>query len=255
MFRKLLSAIFLAVAAPAVAAVAADQLAVAGNACGPTALLNSLRFGSEAWQRPADALSGESSKQKIYTIIREYGMRPSKSIPGRPRWSRKGVNLADLRDIANEMARGQYLPLVTEEILFATPRESPAKLLRRTHARLEKSLAKGLPPIVSLRRYVLRQETGKPAAWLAIDAHFVTISSLPGKLAKSATSFPVTYIDPWGGKIREGSIAIPTRPILANAGNPSPCLEAVFPASGVGVKKVLPGETTAIVIAAALGRW
>lgn len=264
MFRLLRNSVWLALCLPALAAppvreapnspAPANQLVVAGNACGPTALLNSFQSGSESWRRASDALAGDSAKQKIYSIIREFGMRPSKSIQGRPRWSRKGVNLADLCDIANEMARGRSLPLVSQEILFAKPRESPEKLLHRAHSRLETSLAKGLPPVVSLRRYVRRHENGKPA-WTVLDAHFVTITAVPRRLEKHAVSFPVTYIDPWGGKIRRGAIAIPTRPLLADSAATSPCLEADFPGISVGAKKLRPGEDGPIAIAAALGRW
>jgi hypothetical protein len=264
MFRLLRNSVWLALCLPALAApplrrtpdfpAPADQLAVAGNACGPAALLNSFQSGSASWRRASDALSGDSAKQKIHTIIREYGMRPSKSIQGRPRWSRKGVNLADLCDIANEMARGLSLPLVRQEILLAAARESPEKLLRRTHARLETSLAKGFPPVISLRRYVFRRENGH-TAWTVLDAHFVTVIAVPRRLDKRAVSFPVTCIDPWGGKVREGSIAIATRPLLAGSAAASPCLEADFHGISVGAKKLRPGEDGPIAVAAALGRW
>lgn len=237
------------------AAVPANQLVVAGNACGPTALLNAFRFGSPDWQRASNAIAGDTDKQRIYTIIRESGMRPSNSIKGRPRWSRKGVNLADLHDIANELTRGHFLPLMSEEVLFLKPGETQEKLLRRVHGRFETSLAKGLPPVLSLRRYVLRRQDGNPPGWVIIDAHFVTLTAVPPKLEKNARSFPVSYIDPWGGKICQGAIAIPERGVLANAAADSPCLEAVFPQALVGKTLVRPGETAALTAAAALGRW
>lgn len=241
--------------APNHQAVPADQLVVAGNACGPTALLNALRFGSPAWQRAADAIAGETDKQRIYTVIRESGMRPSSSIKGRPRWSRKGVNLVDLCDIGNELTRGHFLPLMSQEVLFVNPGESQEKLLARVHKRFETSLAKGLPPIISLRRYVHRSQKGKPPEWVVLDAHFVTITAVPRKLERSATSFPVTYADPWGGKICQGSISIPNRGVLSDHAADSPCLEAVFPQAAVGKKLVRPGETSTLTVVAILGRW
>ena len=144
----------------------ADQLAVAGNACGPTALLNAFRFGSPDWQRASNAIAGETDKQRIYTVIRESGMRPSNSIKGHPRWSRKGVNLMDLCDMGNELTRAHFLPLMSQEVLFAKPGESQRKLLGRVHQRFETSLAKGLPPVVSLRRYVRRAQQGKAPEWI-----------------------------------------------------------------------------------------
>lgn len=259
MFRLAASSIFFALCVPALAdsaaPVPANQLVVAGNACGPTALLNAFRFGNPDWQRASNAIAGDTDKQRIYTIIRESGMRPSNSIKGRPRWSRNGVNIADLRDIANELTRGHFLPLTSQEVLFLKPGETQEKLLRRVHGRFATSLAKGLPPVISLRRYALRRQDGGPPAWVVLDAHFVTLTVSPRKLEKNARSFPVSYIDPWGGKICQGSIAIADRAVLANAAADAPCLEAVFSEALVGKKLIRAGEPAALTVAAVLGRW
>lgn len=241
--------------APTPSAAPANQLVVSGNACGPAALLNAFRFGNSDWQRASDAIHGKTDRERILTIIREIGMRPSKHVPGRPRWSRSGISLADLRDMAAEMTTGKFLPHISEEVFFLKPGESPHKLLRRVHQRLEHSLAKGLPPILSIRRHALRQSGQGSPQWVIIDAHFVTLSSIPRKLDKHAASFPVSYIDPWGGRIRSGTIAIPAPGVLPDpAGKPS-CLEANFPDSPVGSKLVRKGEKSVIVLSAGIGRW
>jgi hypothetical protein len=261
MFRLAASSLWLALcligrAAPEPpAAVPANQLVVAGNACGPTALLNAFRFGNPAWQRASNAIAGDTDKQRITRIIRERGMRPSSHLIGHPRWSRKGVNLADLCDIANELTRGHFLPLVSQEVLFLKPGETQEKLLKRVHQRLDTSIAKGLPPVISLRRYAKRGQNGKPPEWIVLDAHFVTLTALPHKLEKGARSFPISYIDPWGGKLCQGVISLPERPILADSAATSPCLEAVFPQASVGKKLIHPGELTGLTVAAVLGRW
>ncbi len=263
MLRLLASSLFLALTpmvraappsreAPNPSAVAANQLLVAGNACGPAALLNAFRFGNTNWQRASDALAGETDKQRISTIIRQFGMRPSNHLKGRVRWSKKGVNIADLTDIASEMTTGQFLPIISQEILFLTPGETQEKLLKRVHYRLNTSLAKGLPPVLSLRRYAKRDKTGQ---WTVLDAHFVTLTAIPRKLGNADRSFPVTYLDPWGGKTCQGSIAIPNRAILADAAAASPCLEADFPQASDGKKLHNPGEPNALTLAAVLGRW
>lgn len=241
--------------APNPGATPANQRLVSGNACGPAALLNAFRFGNPHWQRAANAITGDNDRERILRIIREIGMRPSKQLPGRPRWSRRGISMADLRDMANEMISGHYLPQITDEVLFVTPRETPQKLLRRAHQRLEHSLAKGLPPVLSIRRHSLRQQRDGTSQWVSIDAHFVTLTALPRKLAKNATSFPVRYIDPLGGVFREGMIRIPEQPLLADsAGNPT-CLEAVFPPSPADQKRGGQKEKSATVLSAAIGRW
>lgn len=241
--------------APNSSAQPANQLSVAGNACGPAALLNAFRYGSEGWNKTAESIQGQTDREKMLTIIREVGMRPSKHLTGRARWSRKGVNLADLTDIANELTDGRYLPRLSQEVLFRKSGESQEKLLKRVHHRFEKSLSKGLPPIISLRRYALRKQPNGGAEWISLDAHFVTLISVPKKLPKGERSFPVTYVDPWGGKVQKGSIAISSNGILSADVEGTPCLEANFPNSAVGKKLVRPGEKHALAIAGALGRF
>lgn len=234
-----------------------NQLSIAGNACGPAALLTAYRFGNENWQRAGGSIAGENDKQRLSYVIRNVAMRPSRHLGGRPRWSKSGVNVADLCDISNELTAGQYLPQVRYEILFLKPRESQEKLLRRVHDRFAESLAKGLPPVISIRRFAKRK-----AGWTIIDGHFVTVISMPKKLEKGSRSFPVSYIDPWGGKRCEGQISISDRGFLAapaegQAVDPtlSPCLEAVFPQALVGRNKVQKGEETVLTLSAAIGRW
>ena len=117
-----------AMAVPVTVATPANQLVVSGNACGPTALVNAFRFGNQDWQRSSTAIAGDTDKQRIHTIIREFGMRPSNVIKGQPRWSKKGVNLTDLCDIANEMSAGKFLPTLSQEVLFLNAGENQERL-------------------------------------------------------------------------------------------------------------------------------
>ncbi len=239
--------------APNPGAAPVNQLAIAGNACGPAALLAAFRFGNEDWQRVSNGIKGDTDKQRLSTIIREIAMRPSKHLTGRTRWSRSGVNVADLCDIANEMRGSIYLPTIRYEILFLGKGESQEQLLKRVHARLEKSLAKGLPPVISIRRFARKKD-----GWTIVDGHFVTVCALPKKLEKGARSFAVSYLDPWGGRRCEGTIGISNQAFLSGQ-NPdptlSPCLEAVFPQALVGKSRVPAGEPTVLTLAAAIGRW
>jgi hypothetical protein len=241
--------------APNPSAAPVNQLVVSGNACGPAALLNAFRFGNGHWQRASNAVTGNNDRERILTIIREIGMRPSRHVPGRPRWSRRGVGVADLRDMADEMADGHYLPQLKEDVFFLGSREVPEKLLRRAHRRLENSLARGFPPVISIRRHALRRQSGDPPQWAAIDAHFVTLTAIPRKLDKDARSFPVRYIDPWGGRACEGWIRIPEGAVLTDSNGRTSCLEALFPETSVGLKLLRPGEPSIVVCAAAIGRW
>ena len=240
--------------APNPGATPVNQLAIAGNACGPAALLSAFRFGSEGWRKVADAVDGGDDRQRLRKIILGPGMRPSKSLGGRPRWSKSGVNIVDLCDMGNEMAGGAFRPTLEYEIMVRKPKESHADLLERVHGRLEKSLVKGMPPVVGIRRFVKRK-----GAWVVVEAHFVTVITIPRKLEKGAASFPVTYLDPWGGHRCEGRVAISNKEFLAGNGQAdpvlAPCLEADFPQALVGKRKVAKGEETLLTVSAAIGCW
>jgi hypothetical protein len=236
-------------------AVPANQLNVSGNACGPTALLNAFRFSNNDWQRALTDIHGNNDRERILRIIREIGMRPSKHTPGHARWSRRGVSVADLKDMANEMCIGKFLPLISEEVFFLQPGEIPEKLLRRVHRHLSTSLIKGLPPVISLRRYALRRQDGGASQWIVLDAHFVTLTCIPRKLDSTASSFAVGYIDPWGGHRCQGVIRIPETSFLADSKGRSSCLEAAFPQTSAGKKLVRRNELSVLAISAAIGRW
>ena len=184
-------------AAPHLDAHAANQLDIAGNACGPTALLNSFRFGSPACQQVADAIPGETDRAKLRHVIIDNGGSWSRHIPQRHRWSRRGINAADLTDIANELGAAKSLPQVR---LFIPQNSSrPQSLLRATYNQLAGSLRQGFPPVAGLRRYVGTK---------LVNSHFVTILQVPDALDKHAQEFSLLYIDPLGGKKSHGIIRL-----------------------------------------------
>ena len=230
---------------------AVSQLAVSGNACGPAALLNSLRHGDARWRKALAAVDGETDRGQLLTIIRRHGLRPSPHLGGRLRWSRRGMNVVDLTDIANEITGRFGLPEVRHEVLVANSVEATGRQLFRTHKLLDASLARGLPPILSIRRYALRRNAAGTEEWTAIDAHFVTVIETPRRLPRDADAFRITYIDPWGGGTHQGEIRVPAD----YSGAITPFLEARFPTAKVGRDRVRPGERTTLVASAVIGRW
>ncbi len=227
-----------------------NQLELAGNACGPAALLNSWRFGKPQWRKVSETPPGLSDRERIRAIARGPAMRESSSLPGRARWSRNGINLVDLRDVANEMGRPFLLPTLSEETLFLKPGESQQAHLRRVRSLAARSLSNGFPPILSIRRFVKRG-----SEWVVVQGHFVTITSVPGSLATGSPSFDVKYIDPLGGKFLEGKIAISPTPFLGQDAAKNPNLEAVFPGSDAGKRFVRSGENSYLAVSAVLGRF
>lgn len=227
-----------------------NQLDLAGNACGPAALLNSYRFGNPDWRKLSATPAGLSDRERIRAIARGPAMRESSSLPGRARWSRRGINISDLRDVANEMARPEYLPALSQQALFLKPGESQQAHLSRIRSLLAGSLKEGIPPILSIRRFV--KQDGK---WTAVQGHFVTVTSVPGRIGSGETSFVVKYIDPLGGKFREGRIAISGRGFLQDDPAANPNLEAVFPGVTIGKDSMRRGQESLLAVSAVLGRF
>jgi len=219
---------------------AANQLVVSGNACGPAAMLNSLRFADVRWRKALASIDGESDRAQLLTLIRRHGLRPSPHLGGRPRWNRRGMNVVDLTDVANEITAPCGLPAIRHEILFTKSIESTEGQLARAHRHLEKSLANGLPPVLSIRRFAIRGDE-----WIVIDAHFVTVIEVPRRLPRKAQSFAVRYIDPWGAHHRQGEIRVSVE---------SPgFIEAHFPAANVGKNRVRDGVKSFLATSAVIG--
>lgn len=236
--------------APHAVAGPVNQLVVSGNACGPSALLASIRCGSEDWRTIAEKIPGSSDRSKLLYIIKAHGLQPSESLRGRNRWSRHGVNAEDLTAIASELAGIGGLRAPRTENLLLARRESPAKALRRTHRLFRQSLIHGLPPVLSLRRYVSRN-----GAWVSLDSHFVTVVRVPERLGRGENSLTLTYFDPWGGKKRTATLREPVVPVLSTDGKRTGALEFAAPEADVGKAKVRSGERTFLVPAVAIGRW
>lgn len=227
-----------------------NQLDLAGNACGLAALLNSYRFGKPAWRNLAETPPGLTDRERIRFIARGPAMRESSSLPGRARWSRNGINLSDLRDVANELSAPHLLQPLSQEEFFLKQGQDQASLLRHVHDLFSHSLKKGIPPILSIRRFAKNGDD-----WRAIQGHFVTIVSVPGKIPAGEKFFAVRYIDPWGGTLREGSIKIRQTAFLGSDPSANANLEAVFPTATVGKRRVEAHEETMLAVSAGLGHF
>lgn len=226
-----------------------NQLSVSGNACGPAAFLNAIRLADARWQRSQEMIVGDTDKQRLSYTIRVYGLRPSAQLAGRTRWSKSGINVTDLVALSNEVLRGRLLPALRSEVLLPTSGESPWELMTRSHRRLAGSFRNGLPPIISVRRQVLRKTSGGQPAWLTVESHFVTLLRIPGSIDRASGSFVLDYLDPWGGRRCSGTLRLP--PADASACG----LILDLPSTPVGKRLVQPGERTLVTLSAVIGNW
>ena len=146
-------------------------------------------------------MPGTNSRSRILSVIAAWGNKPSSHIKGVQRWNiKQGINLLDLTDMANEMRAPYFLPKLKNEILTLRSKEPKTKLLKRSHGYMAKSFKKGLPPIISIRRYAYRYHSSVgQKSWWPIRAHFVVVTEIPKKLPKGAQTFKIRYVDPYGG--------------------------------------------------------
>lgn len=227
-----------------------NQLPISGNACGPACLLDSFRSGGKKWQQSVAQFEGDKDVDRMLAIIRAHGKKGSQLDPKKARWNKwQGVNATDLVEMANEMKTESWMGTVRQNLFFLSKREQPADLLERTHRDLVRSLKKGFPPIMSIRRMAWRSPSrGTAPAWLTVKRHFVVLTGLPDRLPKNATSFRVTYHDPWGGKSCQGVIEIADAH-TATMGT----LLAKFPQSKIGNDLIRRGEAAELSLSSAIG--
>lgn len=237
-------------AAPVAESPPVNQLRTDGNACGPACLLDAFRSGREKWRKSIGKIEGASDTAKVKNIIFKYATRGSRLDPKKARWNgRYGISGLDLVDMANEIRSERWMGTVKQEVFFKTSRESDPDLLKRVHKRLSASLKKGLPPILNVRRVAWRAPQGSGTkSWLTLKRHYLVLTGLPAKLPRNATSFAVTYHDPWGGKRYQGTVQIPD---TRSAGMAT--LIANFPKSNIGKSLVRKGEQTTLSLSSAIG--
>ena len=77
--------------------------------------------------------------------------------------------------------------------------ESEADHLIRCHELISDSVQEGVPPILSLRTYVVkeREENGEVPVWEPGPHHYVLVTGVVGKLSKAGVELEI--IDPWRG--------------------------------------------------------
>ncbi len=246
LFGSLLSAQELDLRAPNAHFDFVDQTQAVRHSCGPASLINSFGSGSPEWQKVLGKIPAGNDQFRIGTVIKTWGLKPSTTSKDQKRWQlRRGVNFIDLVQIANEMkGRNWKLPAIESEFFFTNSPADAERQLRLAHKRFKKSLKKGLPPIISIRRFVLREKQ-----WQSVHGHFVVLNALPSRLPRGAKSFPIHFIDPIEAKRYEAEVTIlPGEQLL-------PCLFLDCGENKVGRKHVQKNEKNVLGLAGAIGIW
>lgn len=184
-----------------------DQLADPGygeKACGPTAIINSLRFSKGQEAAVFDTLVGSDDATRLrYLIDRWFAGRASAVVDGARRFGKHGCHVDDLAAGYNELLAEKMLPKMNATFLDRRDAgESDDQFVRRIHRSLADSLRSGVPPVVSLRSFLARKHYGEAdeTRWGIARHHYVVVTSVPDKLDENDLGFRFEYIDPNGGK-------------------------------------------------------
>ena len=223
-----------------------DQKNGIGNSCGPTALLNAFGSGDKNWHSCYQKIPGTSDRARIASVIKSWGQKPSETLPNKNRWQIKGgVNFSDLAVMAEEMRKLHWnLPKIKSELFFTPPGNESKRQLNSAHKRLRKSLKKGFPPILSIRRFAYRD-----GQWQSVHGHFVVLTALPDKIARDSRSFPVEFVDSTDAKRYRGVMT------AADESSPLPCLVLDCSASAIGKNYIRSDEKHTLGFAGAIGAW
>ena len=239
---------------------AVNQISIHKQGCGPCCLLNAYKFGSKQWKAPYQAISGSSDQAKFHTLINKYGKRLSSHSLRRRRWSyQTGISAVDLTDIANDIHGETLTTKLIYHNLFIKENESYTSLLKRAHRHFQRSLSQGFPPIISINRFA-KQRFRQGYTWTQIHGHYVIVYEIPKSLGIGATSFEIKYLDPWGGKIKTGTIKIPEngfftsthRTNMIRTYRPSPSLQIDFPETSLGKNKLKKGQESATTLSSTI---
>jgi len=180
-----------------------DQGIYSDAACGPTALLNSLKFGGESYRDGFAQLPGATDQHRLHSLVDRYFKRPSSILPQGRRYSQhSGVLSRDLLVAAQETYADLGLPKVEGQEFLRGEDEPSEEFIQRVHRQLQYSLFQGMTPIIELRSQYADQDsvTGQ-WKWKAMEDHYVVVTRVPKQLREDAMGFSFDYIDPLGGKL------------------------------------------------------
>lgn len=178
-----------------------DQKEVGQCACGPCAIFNAFQFGGASLNTLASTLPGDTSADKVRSLIQMYGSKPSVNVHGQPRYLPDGgMSDADLVPFINDWLADKDASLIKGERLTIQNNETPKGNLQRVYNELSYSLAAGFPPVVNLQSYSERKNFFHHY-WKWMDGHFVTVVAVQKELPKDASKFCMSVADSQSGRV------------------------------------------------------
>ncbi len=172
------------------------------NGCGPASILNMLTFGKPELQAAGGKVMGQNDATRMRFIVDRYFQnRKSVVYPGRQRWGVHGVPSADLAVGVNELLEESGVAALKASYLNRKTGEENSKFQQRVYGWMERSIQNGVPPILSLRSYVVRQrENSDQPGWETPGQHFITLTGISKDAGDRTEGFSAMVIDSAGGK-------------------------------------------------------
>ncbi len=178
-----------------------NQKEVGPCACGPCAIFNAFQFGSAPLNTLASTLPGDTSAEKVRSLIQLYGDKPSVNVHNEPRYlTDGGMSDTDLVPFINDWLADNNAPLIRGDRITLQNNETPRANLQRVYDELSHSLTAGFPPIVNLQSYSERKNFFHHY-WKWMDGHFVTVVAIQKELPKDASQFSISVADSQSGRV------------------------------------------------------
>ncbi len=189
-----------------------DQLELEENTCGIVSLMNAQRLSSDAWQEHFKSIPA-GVEERFQWHYRKYFKRFSSYSYRKRRWDMKnGIRPDDLRDGINELHTSLGLPKLTLISLFRSEGDTYQALSEHFFKVTHQSLEFGYTPILIFSRFQKISQRRGGYRWGVVASHVVTLTAV----SEGERSLGFQYCDPWGGRMCEGRLCVPTRDYWAN---------------------------------------
>jgi hypothetical protein len=181
------------------------QDAIGAYSCGFCALYHSLAWGGKELAAAATKLAGKSDADKVEQLIARYGAKPSEAYGAkRARYvASSGITWSDLGVATGELFADAGLGKVVSGYLDRQQDELHPAQARRIHRLLADSLAAGMPPLLSIRSFSVREVDGKKQ-WQSVLGHWVTVVDVQPELGDGEQGFRLGFVDSETGRLQWG---------------------------------------------------
>jgi hypothetical protein len=186
-----------------------SQALYSENACVPASVLNALRFGPPSFRKAFDTIPGEGEKDKLTHLVKTYGVKPSVVEPGPAYDESSGIKAEDIPPFFNAILKDHGGETVEGTYFDRQPKESTGDHLRRVHGCLARSLAAGIPVVVSFRSFAAHRMKDKDDfLWEGVGAHVVLVTRVPRELDPRQKGFAFEFVEPHQVVRTEGYVGI-----------------------------------------------